>query len=262
MSDLESPVVIVTGASRGLGAAVARWLATQNARITLTARSAESLRQVVSAVEERGGTPLTIPADVSERDACDQLIAQTLDRFGRINALVNNAGVLQPIAPLAEADPEAWAYNITVNLVAPFYLIHAALPALRESRGRIINISTGAAVNPMQGWSAYCASKAGFLHLTRVVAAEEPAVTSISLRPGVVDTEMQAEIRQSGADAMPEASKKRFERLKQEGELEPPEVPARAIAWLALHAPAEWSGEFIEYDETRVAQPANALFNQ
>lgn len=261
MNDSNSPVVIVTGASRGLGAAVARYLATQNARVTLTARTAESLREVASAVEEQGGTSLVIPADVSERKACDRLIADTLDRFGRLDALVNNAGVLQPVAPLAKADPAAWAYNISVNLVGPFYLMHVGLPALRESGGRIINVSTGAAVNPMQGWSAYCASKAGLLHLTRVAAAEEPAVTSISLRPGVVDTEMQAEIRRSEPGAMPEANQQRFRRLKQEGQLEPPKVPARVIAWLALHAPAEWSGEFIEYDEPRVAQPAKALFN-
>lgn len=260
MSEHNSPVVIITGASRGLGAATARWLATQSARITLTARSDSALRKVAAAVEEQGGTPLTIPADISERKACDRLIETTLDRFGRLDALVNNAGVLQPIAPVADADPDKWAYTINVNLIAPFYLMHAALPALRRSRGRIINVSTGLAVSPMQGVSAYCASKAGFLHLTRVVAAEEPAVTSVSLRPGAIDTEMQADLRQVDADAMPDASRRRFKRLKQEGQLESPEVPARTIAWLALHAPGEWSGEFIEYDEPRVAQPANALF--
>ncbi len=114
----------------------------------------------------------------------------------------------------------------------------------------------------MEGWSAYCASKAGLLHLTRVLATEEPEVTAVSLRPGVVDTRMQAQIRQSEPGAMPPSSKERFENLKEEGELEPPEVPARAIAWLVLHAPEEWSGEFIEYDELRVAEPARALFGE
>lgn len=254
------PVVIVTGASRGIGAAVARWLATQGAGVTLTARSRDALTNVAEDVNARGGEPLVVPADVADRAACERVVDATLERWGRLDALVNNAGVLEPIARLSEADPEAWSYNVAVNLVGPFYLMQVALPQLRAQRGRIVNVSTGAAVRPTESWSAYCASKAGLLHLTRVVAEEEPDVTAISLRPGVVDTEMQAEIRQSDPDAMPEEHRRRFEQLKEQGELESPEVPARAISWLALRAPNEWSGDFIEYDDSRVAEPARALF--
>ncbi len=181
---------------------------------------------------------------------------ETLNRFGRIDALVNNAGVIEPLARAAEADPETWRYNVTVNLLAPFYLARFALSALRAQGGRIVNVSSGAAHHPISAASAYCAAKAGLTHLSRVLAAEEPDVTVMAMRPGVVDTDMQLLLRQQGPSAMPPAEAAYYARLKMDGKLEPPWVPARVIAWMALAAPLSFSGEFFNYDDPRLVNPA------
>lgn len=259
---MTQPVIIVTGASRGIGAATACWLATQGARVVLVARSEEALQAVAERVQRLGGEALVESADVSDANACANVVDLAVRTFGRLDAVVNNAGILQPIARIAEADQVQWKYNIEVNLLGVFYMCQWAIPHLRETEGRIVNVSTGAAISPIEGWSAYCAAKAAALHFTRVLALEEPAITSVALRPGVVDTEMQAIIREEGQKAMPPERHAYFKQLKESGRLAPPEEPARVIAWLALHAPSTLSGEFVEYTDSRYADPARALFGE
>ncbi|MEE4608873.1 MAG: SDR family NAD(P)-dependent oxidoreductase [Desulfobacteraceae bacterium] len=255
----EPPVIIVSGASRGLGAAVASWLATAGGRVTLVARHEHRLDPVARQVKALGGEALIIAADVAEADACRRVAEATLERFGRIDALVNNAGVIEPLSRAADADPEAWRYNISVNLLGPFYLARFTLSALRAQRGRIVNVSSGAANHPISAASAYCAAKAGLTHLSRVLAAEEPDVTVMAMRPGVVDTDMQVFLRQQGPAAMPPAEAEYYARLKPDGKLEPAWMPARVIAWMALAAPASYSGEFFDYDDPRLVKPAVEL---
>jgi NAD(P)-dependent dehydrogenase (short-subunit alcohol dehydrogenase family) len=257
---MDKPVIIVTGASRGLGAAVASWLASRHATVIAVARSQPQLSVIARRIEALGGASMTMAADIANPFSGKAIVDAVLDRFGRIDAVVNNAGVLSPIAALAAADLGAWRRNIEVNLLGPVYLIHAALAALRRQRGRIVNISSGAAVHPMETWSAYCAAKAGFNQLTRVLAAEEPDICVVAVRPGVVDTRMQEQIRNEGAGKMPEAKLHRFISLKAQGGLEPPLVPARSIAWLALYAPKTLSGEFVDYTDQRIAPEAKRFF--
>jgi NAD(P)-dependent dehydrogenase (short-subunit alcohol dehydrogenase family) len=158
--------------------------------------------------------------------------------------------------------PHAWSYNIEVNLNGPFFLIRAALPELRRRGGRVVNVSSGAAEKAIPGWSAYCAAKAALTHFTRILAAEEPEIVAVSLRPGVVDTAMQEAIREKGAAGMDADKLAYFRELKAGGKLEPPDVPGRAMAWLALRAPREWSGEFLDYDDPRIAGPAADFFGR
>lgn len=249
---MPTATVIVTGASRGLGAATAQILGECGANVVLNARSVDDLQEVAGQIDPGGQQVLVAAGDVSREDDCRTLVRQTMARFGRLDALINNAGVLQPIAPIAAANPQQWAKNVSVNLVGPFILAHYALPHLRQSRGRIINVSSGAAVSVTAGWSAYCAAKAGLNHFTRVLAAEEPDVVALSFRPGVVDTAMQRTIREEGAGGMPSESHQKFRRYHEEGELLAPDVPGRALAAMALHAPADWSGDFVTWDEERV----------
>jgi len=253
-------VVLVTGASRGLGAAVARWLATAGAAITLVARSEEKLGEVAADIRRLGGRPLIHPADVSDFNACLTAVESTLDQFGRIDSLVNNAGMVQPLAPIADTHPDDWRHNIEVNLFAPFYLVRAAISELRKRNGRIVNVSSGAANKALESVSAYCTGKAALNHFTRVLAAEEKKVTALAVRPGVVDTDMQTVLRGVNDNAMPADQVAYYRQLKERGELEPPEVPARAIAWLALHAPREFSGKFLDYDDPRISRPAVDVF--
>lgn len=255
-----NPVVIVTGASRGLGAAVARWLAKVGAAVTLVARSDENLQQVAEDVHRLGGSAQVAAADVCDLRACRSAVETTLAQFGRIDALVNNAGVVQPLAPIADSHPDEWRHNIEVNLFAAYYLVRAAVSNLRQHNGRIVNVSSGAANLALATVSAYCTAKAALNHFTRVLAAEEPAVTSLTVRPGVVDTDMQAVLRSEADNAMPAEQMAYYRQLKERGELEPPEIPGRAIAWLALYAPRKFSGRFLDYDDPRISQPARDVF--
>ena len=258
----ENPVVIVSGASRGVGAATARWLAKAGSAVTLIARSADDLEKVAKDVQQLRGSSLVYTCDVSDAGACRSAVAKTLEQFGRLDAVVNNAGMVEPLAPVSGSDVDHWQNNIAVNLLGPFYLIRAAIDNLREQNGRIVNVSSGAATITVENASAYCAAKAALNHLSRVLAAEEPRLTVMAVRPGVVDTQMQDTIRQKGQGVMSAEQLAYYQNLKAGGQLEKPEVPGRAIAWLALHAPGEFSGQFLDYDDPRISQPARAAFGE
>lgn len=250
---LQPPVVIVTGASRGLGAATARALAAQGANLVLNARSADALEALVAQLRAQGAHAVSVAGSLRDAATTDAIVEAALAQFGQIDGLVNNAGVLEPVAPFGVVDLAAVEENLAVNLLAPLRLTQRALPYLRATRGRVINISSGAAVRPLAGWAAYCAAKAALNHFTAVLALDEPVVTALALRPGIVDTAMQAVIRAQGADGMPADVHARFVRDYEEGRLLPPEKPAAAIAALALRAPAAWSGEFVAWDDPKVA---------
>lgn len=256
----EKPVAIVSGASRGIGAATARWLAKAGAAVTLFARSESDLAAVAKDVQQLGGAAMVCAGDVSDAGDCRAAVDKTLEHFGRLDAVVNNAGTVEPLAPVSGSDVDRWRHNIAVNLLGPFHLIRAGIAELREQRGRIVNVSSGAATISVENASAYCAAKAALNHFSRVLAAEEPRVTVVAVRPGVVDTRMQDTIRQKGAGVMPAEQLAYYQDLKVHGQLEKPEVPGRSLAWLALHAPIEFSGQFLNYDDPPIHQPALAVF--
>jgi NAD(P)-dependent dehydrogenase (short-subunit alcohol dehydrogenase family) len=149
-----------------------------------------------------------------------------------------------------------------VNLLAPVILTQLALPSLRLQKGRVINITSGAAVSIIGGWGAYSTAKAALNQLTRILASEEPDVTNIALLPGIVDTEMQATIRQKGKNRMAEQNYARLSNLHATGRLLPPQTPGRAIVALALRAPAELSGEVLPWDDARVQQLVQQVFEK
>ena len=253
-------MVVITGASQGIGASVARWLGKIGARVTLIARSKQLLDQVAGDVDRLGGTPYPISMDVSDAQACRRSIENTIKQFGRLDGLVNNAGIFEPMAKVAGADLTAWRYNIEVNLLGPVYMTTAAIAELRKREGRLVNVSSGAAIRVIESGSAYCAAKAALNHFTRVLAAEEPALTAIAVRPGLVDTQMQALLRSKGPREMRPQQAAYFQNLKTTGKLEPPHVPARTIAWLGLSAPHSLSGMFLDYDDPRISTPALNFF--
>jgi NAD(P)-dependent dehydrogenase (short-subunit alcohol dehydrogenase family) len=259
MSD-QLPVVILTGASKGLGAATALWLAQVGARLVLNARSQTLLEEVAAEVRKRGGEAVCVAGDVSDLEVCKQMVASALSTWGRLDSVINNAAVIEPIGIYSGVDLELWKKASEINLLAPVYLARLSAEELRKTAGRIINVSTGAAIHPLAAWNAYCATKAGLLHLTRTMALEEKTITAISLRPGVIDTEMQVVIRRDGPAHMPSDLSQYFQQLKDTQRLEPAEVPAKSMAWLALHAPNEWNGEIIEYSDPRVVEGANKIF--
>jgi NAD(P)-dependent dehydrogenase (short-subunit alcohol dehydrogenase family) len=256
----EKRVVIITGASRGLGAATARWLAKKSCALVLNARSEDALAEVSKECQALGAETRVVAGDVGDLDACKRIVAAATDKWGRLDALVNNAALIDPIGVYTGVDMEGWARAIQVNLCGPLFLSRLAAPWLLQSKGKIVNVSTGAAVHPLAAWSAYCASKAGLHHLTRCMAAEQSNIIAVSLRPGVIDTAMQDQIRREGQGHMPPDMLQYFTQLKETNRLEPPEVPAKSLAWLALYCPPEWNGEMIEYTDQRIVRESAAVF--
>lgn len=250
--------VIITGASRGLGAATARIAARLGANVVLAARSIDQLEAEARQIQAAGGQALALRADVSREQDCRAVIQQAEERFGRIDALVNNGGTIEPIGPIAEADPQEWQRNWAVNVLGPVMLAQMALPLLRRDHGRIVNVSSGAALNVIGGWGAYSIAKAALTHLTRILASEEPDITVVAFRPGIVDTDMQALIREKGKNRMADSNYRWLFSQFERGELLPPETPGRALACLALYAPPEWSGELLTWDEQRLQQLVRA----
>jgi len=257
----DKAVVIITGASRGVGASVAHWLGRTGNKVVLSARSKEGLLECADEVERLGGKALAVPMDVSDPEACRGLVSKTIDTFGRVDGVVNNAGVVTPLASIENADPAAWGYCMGVNVIGPFHMTKFSLPQLRISRGRIINVSSGAANIPIESAAAYCASKAALNQFTSVLASEEPNIITVAIRPGLVDTDMQAYLRKEGPRVMPKKTADYYLDLKLDRKLEPPMIPARSIAWLVLHAPSKMSGTFKSYDDSDLIGPASSFFS-
>lgn len=232
---LQGQVALITGASRGIGAAAAERLAAAGAAVVLTARDEETLTAAAQRVREAGGRALSVPADVSDPEQIEQVIERMLDEFKRVDILVNNAGVVWPLEEVADVDLDEWAYAVHVNLIGPFFMARNVLPLmLAQNYGRIINISSGAARRPIAGASAYCASKAGLDMLTQTLALElaKTRVTANCLYPGMVDTDMQADIR-SVDTSETSLDFSRWHDAYEKGSLLSPADVAEMIYWLA-----------------------------
>lgn len=247
---MQGKVVVITGASRGIGAAAARVFADAGARVALLARSGAA---VAALAEEIGEAALALPCDVADWASVQGAMAAVLARFGRIDVLVNNAGVVDPIARLAEADPEAWGRTQDINLKGVFHGMKAVIPAMRaQGGGTIITVSSGAAVRALEGWSAYCASKAGALMLTQAAHLEEGphGIRVLGLSPGTVATEMQVKIKASGINPVSQ--------LAWEDHI-PPEWPARALVWMCGAAADDWLGRDVSLREEGVRRAVGLI---
>lgn len=254
-STLNGKAAIVTGASRGIGAAAARQLAAEGVSVLLAARTSSDIGEVANEIRSNGGSAQTITCDVSDYTQVAAMVAKCKAEFGRIDILVNNAGLIDPISRLADADPEQWAKVADVNFKGVFYGLRAAIPEMEaQGSGTIINISSGAAYGPMEGWSHYCSSKAAALMLTRCADKEYAGkgIRVTGLSPGTVATDMQVSIKASGINPV--------------SQLDPSvHIPAdwvgKAVVWLCKDGADEFAGQdfSLKSDEGRakVGLPAS-----
>ena len=254
------PTILISGASRGLGAETAIAAAQLGANLVLTARNEKGLQSTAARIAELklAGSVSLLAGDLSKSEFCTELV-QNLTGLESLDAVVLNAAKIEPIGSIENLDEEEWLESVQLNLTAPFRLARRLIPSLVKSRGRLITVGTGAATQPIPSWSAYCTSKAALLMLVRVIAAEKSEITAFSFGPGVVNTAMQKTIRER-KELMPAQLADYFWSLHSTGQLEPPEVPGRALAWCALNAPSEWSGMEVLYNDPNLVQQVRAAF--
>ena len=183
------PVAVITGASRGLGLAIAQELDRRGWSLVLDARREADLDRAAATLT--GGPHRVIAGDVTDDWHRVALAEAALD-LGGADALVNNASTLgaSPLPSFADLDPETYVAILAANVVAPMSLVRELLPQLRSHHGRIVNISSDAAVEPYETWGGYGSSKAALDHASRILAAEEPALRVYSLDPGDMRTHM------------------------------------------------------------------------
>ena len=193
---LKGTTALITGASRGIGAAVAQRLAAEGAHVVLTARTVGGLEAVDDAIRAAGHEPATlVPLDLRAGDMIDQLGAAIYERFGKLDLLIGNAAILGSLSPVAHATPAEVEDVFLINVVANYRLIRACDPLLRKSKaGRVVMVTSGAAATPVAYWGPYAASKAALEHLTLTYAAEvkSTAIRVNLLDPGAVRTAMRA----------------------------------------------------------------------
>jgi NAD(P)-dependent dehydrogenase (short-subunit alcohol dehydrogenase family) len=224
---LTGKAALVTGASRGLGRALAEGLAAAGARVVLVARQAGPLEEVAAAIRARGGEAHAIAADVADRDATHAIAGQAAALVGPLDILINNAGTLGPVPLrlLLDTDCEDLERALAVNVVGPFRLTKAIAGSMvLRGRGVVVNVSSDAATQPYERWGAYGASKAALEQLARIWAAElaGTGVRFLTVDPGEMNTRMHA-------DAVPEADPATL--------TDPAEAAARILAQLTREAP-------------------------
>lgn len=192
MKKLENKTAIVTGASQGIGRAIARVLASEGSNVVATARTTSAISALVDEIEKTGTSALAVTADLGVESDIERIVDETQQRFGRIDVLVNNAAIIHPPIDLVDFETDLWRQVLDVNLTGAALLTKAVLPSMIEHRsGKIINISSIGGRRGGKGRSAYRVTKAGLISLTESVAAEVKryGIDVNCICPGGVDTE-------------------------------------------------------------------------
>ncbi|KAF8427860.1 hypothetical protein EV426DRAFT_371772 [Tirmania nivea] len=268
-----NPVILVTGTSRGLGLSIARFLLTTHLPISLvTISRSPSPSGTIALPSGTVHSHTHLQLDVSTPGAPAMAVAGAVKTYGRLDGIVVNHGVLDPVERIAgeevgaetekaaSADVEMeggkgrwvdglneWRMAWEVNFFSVVGLCRAAIPHLRATSGRIVIISSGASQTGYSGWGCYSATKAALNSLCRTLAVEEPLITSICLRPGVLDTDMQRDVREKHEKAMGKSQEK-FLELHRSGRLLRPEVPGAVVANLVIKGQRDLSGGFFSWD--------------
>ena len=230
---MQGKTVMITGASRGIGADTARVFAAAGARVALLARSADQLADLKA---EIGDAASAMACDVSDWSSVEAAVKKCEADLGTVDVLINNAGMIEPISHLATADPQAWGHIIDINLTGVFFGMRAVVPGMiARGGGTVLTVSSGAASSPIEAWSHYCSSKAGAAMLTRCLDKENRAdgIRAIGLSPGTVATQMQKDIKASGINPV--------SKLDWSDHI-PADWPAKALLWMCSPAADDWLG--------------------
>lgn len=243
---------LVTGGGRGIGRATSLALSAAGSHVVVAARSLTEVEAVSAEIVAAGGSSESTACDVADEVAVDNLFS----KFGPFDIVINSAGIVQPIAPVTEVTFVDWRRNIGTNLDGVFLTCRRALPHMvRNNWGRIVNVSAGAAKGNQANWGPYSASKAAVEVLTKVMAAEANGreIRIISIRPGIVDTSMQQEIRDADESMFGRENLERFRGYLTRGLLRPPEDVAKLIVWSMSSDSDVASGDVLIIDDPVIA---------
>lgn len=248
-ADLTDQVAIVTGASRGIGKAIALRLAAAGAKVACVARSADKLSETVAEIEAAGGTAEAIPCDVADSEAATKLVEGVAEKWGRVDVMVNNAGITRDTL-LPRMSDDDWDSVIATNLRSVFLFTRAATgPMMRAKKGRIINISSTSGLRGNEAQANYSASKAGVVGFTQTVARELASkrrqITVNAICPGFIATDMTAALKEAAGEEAVMERIKAVVPLQRQGEAE--EV-ADAVLFLASDSAAYITGQTLVVD--------------
>jgi 3-oxoacyl-[acyl-carrier protein] reductase len=251
---LSGKTAIVTGAGRGIGRAISLAFCAEGAKVVVASRTIQELDETARMIRRLGGTTHVVRTDVSVDSDVRRLIQSSLDVFGRIDVLVNDAGILGPIARLDQTDTEKWIETVHVNLIGSYLCCKAVIPhMIQNGGGKIINISGGGSTSPWPFFSAYSASKTGIVRLTETLAEEVKGfnIDVNVIAPGGVDSRLQDEI--INAPALAGTRERELAIQRKKGKATPVEKAADLAVFLASNESDKLSGRIIsaEWDKWR-----------
>jgi len=223
--DFNGKTALITGASFGIGLATAKKMADYGATVILAARTEQKIVDAAQEINSNGQKAFAVVCDVTSYSSFSEAVEFAIAKTGRLDFLVNNAGVIDPMISLVESDPEEWVQAVDVNYKGVYFGLRAALPhMLKQNSGTVVNISSGAANNALHGWSHYCSSKAAAKMLTQAADKELQGsdINVVGLSPGTVATPMMEKIREAKIN------------------------PVSDLDW-SVHIPPEWVAEGIAF---------------
>lgn len=211
----------------------------------------------LKALESRYGSDRlgVVVGDVSDSKTSTSAVKLAVEKFGQLNSVIANAGVLDPVSQVSDAKVADWRKLYDVNLFAVVDLVQQAIPELRKTKGNVVAVLSGASTTAYNGWSAYGSSKAALNHFVLSLASEESEISAISVAPGVVNTEMQDDIRNKFGKNMTPDALKRFVDLHKDNQLLAPEVPAAVYANLALQGwNKDLNGQYLRFNDDKLKE--------
>lgn len=243
---LRNKVAIITGGNSGIGQAAALRFAAEGAAVVIAARDVERADQTVAHIQQNGGTAHFIPLDIRQPDQCQQVVTETITRFGRLNILVNNAGIILRNRDVQNTTIDEWDETFDVNVKGAYLMSKYALPHLIASHGNIINVSSYLGMVGTPGLAAYCAAKGALVQLTRAMALDHApdGVRVNCLCPGSVATPMIAR----AWDSFGEGAEQLWRAKHPVGRIGLPEELASAMLFLASDEASFITGAILPVD--------------